>query len=186
MPSVQPLSYLPWVYEAYPLDACWTKQRLVEGQIWLLPSKQLQDSDSVSSNINNHSHDGSLASNNSSSGMASDSDGTVVGVSQTEIEGDGQGLQQYAAVVVVDFSLEARRYCAGVMTAEDAYIAPAVEFVASRLPHFVCFCDRGSRHSSGKPDPDVVLPAVITSTGPPSCFVVYARDNGQHQPCDMR
>lgn len=60
------------------------------------------------------------------------------------------------------------------LTAGDAFVPPALEFVGNREPHFVAFVDRGSRHSSGKPDPDVVLPEVLTMPeGENSCFSVY-------------
>lgn len=175
--------YLPWVYETFPMDADWTKQRLAEGQIWLLPSKQLQDSSCVSSDSS--SDNGNCISIDSSTDMAGSSSEDSSQGNHLEVSAGHQNLQSCTALVVMDFSKEMRRYCAGVMTVEDAYIAAALEFVSSQLPHHVCFFDRGSRHSSGKPDPDVVLPAVMTTTGTLPCFIVYARSSKHHSQSDF-
>jgi hypothetical protein len=91
-------------------------------------------------------------------------------------EGNPQ-QQQYAAVVLATWSAEFRRRCVGILTAGDAFVAPALHFVGSREPHFVSFVDRGSRHSSGKPDASVVLPEVFRlMEGDGNCFIVYARN----------
>lgn len=190
-PPIVPMDYLPFVYESFPLDSPWTQDRLVEGNIWLLPHHHLHNSTSLSSMSTSisMSEEGtaeehripsisSIASLSFTSGNNEDcysTGGLNLGASTGCSSDSNLALLQYAAVVVIGFSKEMRRYCAGVMTADDAYIPAAMEFATSRLPHVVCFFDRGSRHSSGKPDPTVVLPELLTSTGKPSTFLMYAR-----------
>jgi hypothetical protein len=93
------------------------------------------------------------------------------------VDSQGNPQQQYAAVVLATWSPEFRRRCVGILSAGDAFVAPALHFVGNRELHFVSFVDRGSRHSSGKPDPSVVLPEVFRLTeGDSNCFIVYARN----------
>lgn len=93
------------------------------------------------------------------------------------VDADGYPQQHYAAVVLATWSPEFRRRCVGILAAGDAFVAPALHFIADREPHFVSFVDRGSRHSSGRPDPTVVLPEVFNITeGDSNCFIVYARN----------
>jgi hypothetical protein len=93
------------------------------------------------------------------------------------VDGDGNPKQHYAAVVLATWSPEFRRRCVGILSAGDAFVAPALHFVGSREPHFVSFVDRGSRHSSGRPDHTVVLPEVFSLTeGDSNCIIVYARN----------
>lgn len=186
-----PVEQLPWAYETFPLDAPWMLESLAQGRVWLLPCSRLREPEGSSNKPTDNDSSGSLSAVSSTGGSGSCSTSSLSSLSISDEAGVGSigpsstklaicvdhCPQQYAALVVTDFSIEMRRYCAGAMTADDTYIAGAIQLVASQLPHFLCFCDRGSRHSSGKPDPHVVLPTVITETGRASCFTAYARES---------
>uniref|UniRef100_A0A383W008 N-acetyltransferase domain-containing protein n=1 Tax=Tetradesmus obliquus TaxID=3088 RepID=A0A383W008_TETOB len=170
VPADLPQDWLPWVYECWPLDSPYVQERLQDGEIWLLPHPSTPVHHSASSSSMCSSATSFTSSSSSSSqqllqaaGLATDSGGNL--------------QQHYAAVVLATWSPEFRRRCVGILAAGDAFVAPALHFVGSREPHFVSFVDRGSRHSSGKPDPTVALPEVFSLTeGDSNCFIVYARN----------
>jgi len=183
LPADTPLQWLPWVYESQPLDSKWAAEQVQAGRVWLLRdlatdnnwiSSAVSSSSAASSSLPISSSMHHISSFTSSSLMNANAD---VNCSSSGVaEGAGEaapGLCQ--AVVVLTWSLEFRRMCAGVLTAGDAYLPAALELIFSRVPHCVCMCDRGTRHSSGSPDPGVALPQVFKSTGSTSCFVVYSR-----------
>lgn len=67
----------------------------------------------------------------------------------------------YSAAVVLSHSNLNSRTCAGVLAVQESGVAAALEFVDSRVPHFVAYVDWGSRHSSGAVDPQLQLPPVL-------------------------
>jgi hypothetical protein len=133
---------------------------------------------SSSTSFRSSSPDGvSNGSTSSTLCQSSSSSQQLLAAAGHAVDTEGNPQQRYAAVVIATWSAEFRRRCVGILTAGDAFVAPALHFVGSREPHFVSFVDRGSRHSSGKPDPNVVLPEVFRLTaGDSNCFIVYARN----------
>eukprot|EP00882_Tetradesmus_deserticola_P031924 GHRQ01036108.1.p1 GENE.GHRQ01036108.1~~GHRQ01036108.1.p1 ORF type:complete len:329 (+),score=138.91 GHRQ01036108.1:376-1362(+) len=183
VPADLPQEWLPWVYEPWPLDSSYVQKRLQEGAVWLLPfpATAVQHSASRSSMYSSSTSCSSSTCINSDHGNTSaplsnsSSSQQLLSAAGVPVDNDGSPQQCYAAVVLAAWSPEFRRRCAGILTAGDAYVAPALDFISSREPHFVSFVDRGSRHSSGSPDPSVVLPEVFSLTEARSCFCVYAR-----------
>lgn len=89
----------------------------------------------------------------------------------------------YSAAVVLSHSALNSRTCAGVLAAHESGVAAALDFVDSKVPHFVAYIDSGSRHSSGAVEPELQLPAVLDlgRQGLPAghmymAFIVYSRD----------
>ncbi|KAF6253297.1 acyl-CoA N-acyltransferase [Scenedesmus sp. NREL 46B-D3] len=187
VPEALPQDWLPWVYESWPLDSPYVQQQLQEGAIWLLqdPAAAVHHSASSSSMCSTTTSFSSskslgIANNSTPSSLShSSSSQQLLGAAGLSVGRDGNPQQHYAAVVLAAWSPEFRRRCIGILTAGDAFVAPALDFIGSREPHFVSFVDRGSRHSSGRPDLSVVLPEVFNLTeGDSSCFIVYARNEG--------
>jgi hypothetical protein len=72
-----------------------------------------------------------------------------------------QQMPSFSAAVVLSHSNLNSRTCAGILAADEAGVAAALEFVDSKVPHFVAYIDSGSRHSSGAVEPELQLPAVL-------------------------
>jgi hypothetical protein len=94
-----------------------------------------------------------------------------------------QQMPSYSAAVVLSHSALNSRTCAGVLAAHESGVAAALDFVDSKVPHFVAYVDSGSRHSSGAVDPALQLPAVLDlgRQGLPAghmymAYIVYSRD----------
>lgn len=88
----------------------------------------------------------------------------------------------YRAAVVLSHSPLNSRTCAGVVAVQESAVAAALEFVDSKVPHFVAYIDSGSRHSSGAVDTQLRLPPVLElgRQGLPvdrvyMCYLVYSR-----------
>lgn len=88
----------------------------------------------------------------------------------------------YAAAVMLSHSELNSRTCAGILAAQESGVAAALELVDSKVPHFVAYIDSGSRHSSGREDPELRLPAVLELARqglpvdrPYMCYLVYSR-----------
>lgn len=96
--------------------------------------------------------------------------------------GHAQHNTAYSAVVVLAHSPLNQRMCAGIMAVDEAGVAAALQFVGSRVPHWVSYIDSGSRHSSGAVDPQLMLAPVLDlgRQGLPAdsnymCYLVYSR-----------
>lgn len=94
-----------------------------------------------------------------------------------------QQMPSYSAAVVLSHSPLNSRTCAGVLAAHESGVAAALEFVDSRVPHFVAYIDSGSRHSNGAVDPELQLPPVLDlgrqglpAGGMYMAYIVYSKD----------
>lgn len=191
-----PQSWLPWAYEMQPTDSAWCKEQLQAGAVWLLrrrnsshaagginSNNSLSSSSSGGSSIGGsnrlikaqgkHGGGGGTGDDDASSRLTDDEDEPLVWEG-----GSHHHALQCEAVVVLADSAEFRRRAASVLVADSSatgeLLRTALQFAASREPHFVAFCDRGSCHGSVS-DPAESLPELLTATGPASCFLVYAQ-----------
>jgi hypothetical protein len=100
--------------------------------------------------------------------------------------GHAQHNSAYAAAVVLSHSELNSRTCAGILAVQESGVAAALELVDSKVPHFVAYIDSGSRHSSGRVDPELQLPPVLELARqglpvdkPYMCYLVYSRPASQ-------